>query len=92
MEVAVEAERDAVRGDHGVQRAEIADGIFGFELEVGGEDLVSGVVLKADEGEGGAAAFEPVMTAGIGERHHAEARTGRAARAVLSRPAFLRGR
>ena len=88
--VAVEAERDAVGGDHGVQSAEIAEGIFGFELEVSGQDLAGGVVLKADEGELGAAAFEPVMTAGIGERHHAETWAGRAAGAVLARPALLR--
>ncbi len=55
--VAVEAERDAVGGDHGVQGAEIADGIFGFELEVSGQDLAGGVVLKADESELGAAAL-----------------------------------
>jgi len=30
------------------------------------------------------------MTAGIGERHHAEAWAGRAARAVLAGPALLR--
>jgi hypothetical protein len=36
--VAVEAEGNAVRGDHGVQGAEVAHGIFGFELEVCGED------------------------------------------------------
>ena len=38
-------------GDHGVQSAKIAEGIFGFELEVSGQDLAGGVVLKADEGE-----------------------------------------
>jgi hypothetical protein len=35
-----------VGGDHGVQGAQIADGIFGFELEVSGQDLAGGVVLK----------------------------------------------
>src|SRR5450432_1276525 len=88
--VAIEAERNAVGGDHGVQGAEIAEGIFGFELEVSGEDLTGSVVLKADEGEHGTAAFEPVVTAGIGERHHAKARAGRAPRAIFSRPALLR--
>ena len=88
--IAVETERDAVGGDHGVQGAEIADGIFGFELEVSGEDLAGGVVLKADESEHRAAAFEPVVATGVGERHHAETRAGRAARAILARPAFLR--
>src|SRR5271166_2517069 len=87
--IAVEAERDAVSGDHGVQGAEIAEGIFGFELEVSGQDLAGGVILEADEGEQGAAALEPVMTAGIGERHHTETWAGRAARAVLPRPALL---
>jgi hypothetical protein len=90
--VAIEAERDAVSGDHGAQSAEIAEGIFGFALEVSGQDLSGGVVLQADERELGAAALKPVMTAGIGERHHAEAWAGRPARAVLARPAFLRRR
>jgi len=73
-----------------VQGAEIADRIFGFELEVSGEDLAGGVILKADESKGGAAAFEPVVTAGIGQRHHAKARAGRAAGAIFARPALLR--
>src|ERR1019366_2934549 len=90
--VAVEAERDAVSRDHGAESAEIAEGIFGFELEVRGQDLAGGVILKTDERELGAAALEPVMTAGIGERHHAEAWTGRPARAVLARSALLRRR
>jgi hypothetical protein len=89
--IAVEAERDAVGGDHGVQGAEIADGIFGFELEVSGQDLAGGVVLKADESQGRAATLEPVMTAGVGERHHAETRTGRASGTILPRPTALRG-
>jgi hypothetical protein len=45
--IAVEAERDAVGGDHGVQDAQVADSIFGFELKVSGEDLAGGVVLKS---------------------------------------------
>src|SRR5450755_1531836 len=88
--IAVEAERDAVGSDHGAQSAEIADGIFGFELEVSGEDLTGGIILKTDESEFGAAAFEPVMTAGVGEGHHAETRAGRASRTILPRPALLR--
>ena len=90
MAITVEAEGNAVGGDHGVQGAQIAHGIFGFELEVRGQDLAGGVVLKADQGKLRAAAFEPVMTAGISERHHAETRTGRASRAVLAWPALLR--
>jgi hypothetical protein len=46
-------------------------------------------VLKADESELRTAAFEPVVGIGIGERHHTETWAGRAARAVLARPAFL---
>ena len=88
--VAVETERDAVGGNHGVQGAEIAEGIFGFELEVSGQDLAGGIVLKADERKLRAAAFEPVMTTGVGERHHAETGTGRPAGAILARPALLR--
>jgi hypothetical protein len=49
--VAVEAERNAVSGDHGVRRAHIAEGVFGVELKMSGEDLAGGIVLKADEGE-----------------------------------------
>jgi hypothetical protein len=41
--IAVEAERDAVGGNHGAQGVEIAESIFGFELEVGGEDVSGGV-------------------------------------------------
>ncbi len=88
--VAIKTEGNAVGGDHGVQRTEIADGIFGFELEVSGEDLAGGVVLKTDESEGGTAAFEPVMTAGIGEGHHAKTRARRASGTILARPALLR--
>jgi hypothetical protein len=79
-----------MRGNHGAQSAEIAERIFGFELEVSGEDLTGGVILKADEREFGAAAFEPAMTAGIGEHHHAQAWAWRSAGAVLAGPAFLR--
>jgi hypothetical protein len=81
-----------MRGDHGVESAKIAERVFGFELEVSGQDLAGGVILKGDESELGAAAFEPVMTAGIGERHHAEAWAGWPARAILARPALLRRR
>src|ERR1019366_10528672 len=45
---------------------------------------------KADESELGAAALEPIVTAGIGERHYAQARAGRPAGTVLARPALLR--
>jgi hypothetical protein len=87
---AIEAKRDAVSENHGAQGEQIAESIFGFELEVSGEDFVGGVVLKADQGEGGSAAFEPVMTAGVGERHHAETWAGRAPGAILARATFLR--
>jgi hypothetical protein len=36
-------------------------------LEVSGQDFVSGIVLKADQGELGSAAFEPVVAAGVGQ-------------------------
>src|SRR5258708_8418451 len=88
--IAVEAERDAVRGDHGVQSAEVAHGVFGFELEVSGKNLAGGVVLKTDEGEQGTAAFEPVVAAGIGEGHHAQTGAGGTAGAVLLGPRRLR--
>ena len=88
--VAIDTERHAVSRDHGPQSVEIAERVFWFELKVGGEDLAGGVVLKADEGEFGAAAFQPIMTAGIGEHHHAEAGTAQAASAVPARAALLR--
>ena len=40
--IAIEAERHAVSGDHGVQRAQIAEGVFRFELKMGREDLAGG--------------------------------------------------
>src|SRR5579864_1134378 len=89
--VTVEAEGHAVSGDHGVQSAEIAERIFSFQLEMSGEDLAGSVILKADEGELGAAAFEPVMAAGVGEHHHTEAGTAQAAGAIAARAALLRG-
>ena len=55
--IVVEAEGNAVGRDHGVQSAQITDGIFGFELEVSGQDLAGGIVLKTDQSEGGAAAW-----------------------------------
>jgi hypothetical protein len=88
--VAVEAEGNAVSDDHGAQHAEIAERIFGFELELSGQDLVGRVILKTHQGEFGAAALEPVMTAGVGERHHAETRAGPAAGAILAGAALLR--
>ena len=89
--VAVEAEGHAVSADHGAQSAEIAESIFRFELKMSGEDLAGGVILKAHEGELGATAFEPVMAAGVGEHHHAEAGTAQAASAIAAGTALLRG-
>ena len=88
--IVVEAEGNAVGRDHGVQSAQITDGIFGFELEVSGQDLAGGIVLKTDQSEGGAAALEPIVAAGIGEDHHAETRAGQASGAIFTRPALMR--
>src|SRR2546423_659736 len=74
--IAVEAEGHAVSGNYGAQGAEIADGIFGFELEVSGQDLAGGIVLEADQRELWTAAFEPVVGTGVGEHHHAETWAG----------------
>jgi len=87
--ITIEAERHAVSGNHGAQGEQIADGVFGFELEVSREDLFGGVVLKTDQGELRTAAFEPVVRTGVGERHHAETWAGQASRTVLAGPAFL---
>ena len=88
--VAIDTERHAVSRDHGLQSVEIAERVFWFELKVSGEDLAGGVVLKANESEFRTAAFQPIMTAGIGEHHHAEAGTAQAAGAVLASAALLR--
>ncbi len=55
-----------------------------------GEDLAGGVVLKTDEGEFGPTALKPIMAAGVGQRHHAETRAGRASGAIFARPPLLR--
>jgi hypothetical protein len=47
--IAVKTERDAVGGNQGAQGAQIAEGVFGFELKMSGQDLLGGVVLKTDE-------------------------------------------
>ena len=88
--VAIETQRDAMGGDHGLEYVEIAKGIFGFELEARGQDLTGGIILKPDQGQFRTTTFEPIMTAGIGEHHHAQAWTGRPARAILARPTLLR--
>ena len=90
--IAIEAEGNAVGGEEGVQTAEVAGGVFGFELEVRGADAAGGVVEQAEQGEERAATLEPVMTAGIALQHHAEAWTTGAARAIVAWPTFLRGR
>jgi hypothetical protein len=89
--IAVKAEGDTVSHDHGMHSAEITESVFRFQLKVSGEDLAGGVVLKADEGELGTATLQPIMTAGIGEHHHAEAGTAQAAGAILAGTALLRG-
>jgi hypothetical protein len=90
--VAIETQRNAMASDHGVQNAQIAKGIFGFELEARGQDLTSGVILKTDQREVRTTTFEPIMTAGIGEHHHAETWLRRPAGAILARPTLLRRR
>ena len=72
-----------------VCRAKIAEGVLGFELEVGRQDLAGGIILKAEESELGTAALEPVMAAGIGERHHTQAGARQTTGAVLARSALL---
>ena len=78
--------------NHGVQNAQIAKRIFRLELKVRSQDLTGGVILKTDQRELRATAFEPIVTAGVGEHHHAQAWTGRPARAISARPALLRRR
>ena len=89
--VAVEAERDAMGGDHGLQGAEITESIFGFQLEVSGQDLAGSVVLKADQGELGdrglrASRWRLASVSAIMPKQG----TGQAAGAILGGPTLLR--
>jgi len=79
MAIAVEAEGHAVGGDELTQQLEVADGVLGFELEMGGGDSTGGVVLQSQQGEARPAAFEPVMATSVGQLHQAEAGTALAA-------------
>jgi hypothetical protein len=74
------------------QGAEIADGIFGFELEMGGQDLAGSVILKTDEGELGgwrrpsSQSWRLASVSGIMPKRGRGKRRG----AVLARPTLLR--
>jgi hypothetical protein len=87
--VVVEAERNAMGGDHGVPGAKIAERVLGFELEVGGQDLAGSIILKGHESELGGAAFPPILAAGVGECHHSPPRARHTTGTILARPAFL---
>src|SRR5436305_6283888 len=69
--------------------AKVAGGIFRLQLEAGSHGAAGGIVLKADQGETRTAAFEPVMAAGIGEKHQAEAGPAWTAGTILTRTALL---
>jgi len=58
--IAVESDGDTVAAQQALQQAEIALGSFRGE-ELGGQDFAGSIVLHAQSGEPGAAAFEPVM-------------------------------
>jgi hypothetical protein len=63
--IAVESQGDAAAAEQAVEQVEIAGGSFGGE-ELSGEDFAGGVVLQAESGEEGAAAFEPIVRASSG--------------------------
>src|SRR5580658_769104 len=88
--IAVKAERDATAAQQAAEQAKIAAGIFGGK-KFGGEDLASGVVEKAQQGELRATLFEPGMQAGIEEQHVAFT-SAREASLAMSGSATLAGR
>ena len=77
-------------GDHGVQGAQITNGIFRLKLKLRGQDLTGGIILKAHQSELRTATFEPVVATGIGEHHHAKARAWDPAAAISASTTFLR--
>ena len=92
MAIAIEAQGNAMSGEQGLQTAEIAGGILGLQLKASGHDAAGSVVLKAQQSEAGAAAFQPVMAAGVGQKHHAETGPAWAAGTILRWAALLRRR
>src|SRR6202045_1564113 len=70
--------------------AQITHGIFRLPLKLRGQDLPSGVILKAHQSELGTAAFQPIVATGIGEHHHAEARARDSTTAISASATFLR--
>ena len=60
------------------EQAEIAAGVFGGK-ELGDQDFAGGVVQEAEQGELGAAIFQPAVEAGVEQPHLAFARAGQTA-------------
>src|SRR5712691_5141963 len=73
--VSVKAERDAVAAQQAAEQAEIAAGVFGG-TELGDQDFASGVVQEGQQGEFGAASFQPAVEAGVEPKHFAFASAG----------------
>ena len=88
--IAVEGHRDAAAAEQALEQVEIALGGFRGE-ELGGEDFAGGVVLKAESGKQGAAAFEPVVGGAVELDEFAFASRAEAALAVSRRAAFSGG-
>src|SRR5258708_14779388 len=87
--IPVKSERYAVAAEHLFQQAEIAEGSFRGE-ELCSQDFAGGIVLHAESGESGAAAFEPVVRAAVELHEFAEARGTRAALAMSGSTALAR--
>ena len=87
--IAIESEGKAVTAEQLAKQAEIAESSFRGE-ELGGEDFAGGVVLHAESGEQGAAAFEPVMRRTVELHKFTDARRTQAALAVSGRASFTR--
>ena len=79
--IAVKAEGDAAAAQQAAEQAKIAARIFGGK-KFGGQDLASGVVEKAEQGELRTALFEPGVQAGIEEQHVAFASARQASLAM----------
>lgn len=85
--IAVETERNAVAAQQSVEQAEIATSVFGGK-ELRDQDFAGGIVEKAEQGEFGAALFEPAVQAGVEQKHFAFASAGQTALAVSGSAPF----
>ena len=79
--IAVKTKGKTVTAQQAAKQPEIAASVFGGE-KFGDHDLAGSVVEKAEQGELGAAIFEPAVQAGIEQEHFAFTGTCEAAQAM----------